>query len=96
MTAQAGKKIDAQGSVAGDAVSLLSATGPAYEASFLQSLEPALEDLDRYGIRIAANAGGADVRGCVKVAEGMIRKKGLKLKVRYYSLYRMRTVNLFG
>jgi len=82
MTAAAGRKVDALTAQQGE-VTPLAASGPAYEPGFLMSLEPALEDLEKYGIRIAANAGGADVTGCAKVVEGMIKKKGLGLKVRF-------------
>lgn len=53
----------------------------AFELSFLESLQPALDDLARYGIRIAVNAGAADVEGLYAVVEGMVRERGLGLKV---------------
>lgn len=36
---------------------LLDPFGPAFETTFLEALEPALEDLAKYGIRVAVNAG---------------------------------------
>lgn len=45
----------------------LVATGPAFEASFLEALEPALLDLAKYGIRVAVNAGASDTEGCTRL-----------------------------
>jgi hypothetical protein len=83
MTVAAGRKADnlAAEAQTGNLGGLFAPSGPAYEASFLMSLEPALENLARYGVRVAANAGGADVTGCVRAIEEMIKKKGLGLKV---------------
>ena len=36
---------------------LLDPVGPAFEMTFLEALEPALEDLAKYCIRVAVNAG---------------------------------------
>ncbi|KKZ65221.1 hypothetical protein EMCG_08929 [[Emmonsia] crescens] len=57
----------------------------AFELSFLESLQPALDDLARYGIRIAVNAGAADVEGLYAVVQGMVRERGLALKVAWIS-----------
>ncbi|OJD17092.1 hypothetical protein AJ78_02793 [Emergomyces pasteurianus Ep9510] len=57
----------------------------AYELSFLESLQPALDNLARYGIRVAVNAGAADVEGLYAVVEGMVKQKGLGLKVAWVS-----------
>jgi hypothetical protein len=35
----------------------------AYEPTFLEALSPALENIARYGIKVAVNAGGNDTRG---------------------------------
>jgi hypothetical protein len=59
----------------------LTPVGPAFETSFLEALEPALVDLDRYGIRIAANAGASDTKGLYDVVCKMVEEKGLGLKV---------------
>lgn len=59
--------------------------GPAFETSFLEALEPALEDLAKYNIKIAVNAGSSDTEGLYKVVLKMIEKKGLKTKVAWIS-----------
>ncbi|KAL9615826.1 MAG: hypothetical protein Q9160_009224, partial [Pyrenula sp. 1 TL-2023] len=56
---------------------------PAFEAYFLEGLEPALEDIARHGIRVAVNAGGNDVEGLYQAVMGMVKKKGLDLEVAY-------------
>ncbi len=35
----------------------------AYEPTFLEALNPALENIAKYGIRVAVNAGGSDTKG---------------------------------
>ncbi|KAI2754032.1 hypothetical protein DTO006G1_8774 [Penicillium roqueforti] len=42
-------------------------TAPAYEPSFLEALEPALDDLAKYGIKLAVNAGVTDTKGLYEV-----------------------------
>ena len=54
---------------------------PAYELSFLEALEPALEDLAKHGIKLAVNAGNTDTEGLVKVVTQMVQAKKLNLKV---------------
>lgn len=56
---------------------------PAYEAYFLEGLEPALEDVARFGIRVVVNAGGSDTEGLYRAVMEMLRKKGLDLEVSY-------------
>lgn len=65
----------------------LTAAGPAFEASFLEALEPALNDLAKHKIKLAVNAGASDTEGLYKVVIDMIEKKGLaaKLKVAWVS-----------
>jgi hypothetical protein len=53
----------------------------AYEPSFLEALDPALEDIARYGIRVAVNAGASDTKGLAKRVVQMVSAKGLRLKV---------------
>ena len=54
---------------------------PAYDLSFLEALNPALEDLAKYGIKLAVNAGVADTKGLYDVVMKMVQAKGLDLKV---------------
>lgn len=54
---------------------------PAYDLSFLEALDPALEDLAKYGIKLAVNAGVTDTKGLYEVVVKMVRAKGLDLKV---------------
>lgn len=53
----------------------------AYDISFLEALEPALEDLARHGIKLAVNAGVTDTEGLYKVVTQMVEAKKLGLKV---------------
>ncbi|KAL2869179.1 uncharacterized protein BJX67DRAFT_370847 [Aspergillus lucknowensis] len=60
-------------------------TPPGYELSFLLALQPALEYLAKYRIKLAVNAGNTDTEGLYKVVTQMIRAKGLDLKVAWVS-----------
>jgi hypothetical protein len=86
MTIGAARKVDAA-NLTPDMGNAFVGAGPAFEASFLEALEPALDDLARYGIKVAANAGNADVQGLYQIVTEMVRKKGLesKLKVAWIS-----------
>ncbi len=81
MTIGAARKVDSS-ELTADMGNAFVGAGPAFEASFLEALEPALEDLARHGIKIAANAGNADVQGLYSIVCGMIEKKGLTGKVK--------------
>ena len=81
MTIGAARKVDSS-NLTPDMGNAFVGAGPAFEASFLEALEPALEDLARYGIKVAANAGNADVQGLYKLVCEMVRKKGLDGKVK--------------
>lgn len=74
MATAAGRRVDQV--IAPDAPA-----APAYDLSFLEALDPALEDLAKYGIKIAVNAGVTDTKGLYEVVIKMIQKKGLDLKV---------------
>lgn len=65
-----------------DQASASEAAAPAYDLSFLEALNPALEDLAKYGIKLAVNAGVADTRGLYEVVMKMVQAKGLDLKVK--------------
>ncbi|EXJ55448.1 hypothetical protein A1O7_08375 [Cladophialophora yegresii CBS 114405] len=82
MTIGAGRKVDASASSHAQDNAFLGPAGPAFEASFVEALEPALDDLARYGIKVAANAGNADVRGLYSVVCEMVARKGLGEKVK--------------
>ena len=77
MAVAAGKRVDQDIAAPGEPIA------PAYELTFLESLEPALGDLARYGIKVAANAGVADTRGMYEMVVSMVERKGLDLKVGY-------------
>ena len=59
--------------------------GPAFETAFIEALEPALEDLAKYNIKVAANAGASDTEGLYNLVVEMIKKKGLDVKVAWIS-----------
>lgn len=86
MTIGAARKVDSA-NLTEDMGNAFVGAGPAFEASFLEALEPALDDLAKYGIKVAANAGNADVKGLYHIVCDMIEKKGLteKLKVAWIS-----------
>ena len=56
---------------------------PAYEPTFIESLDPALPHIAKYKIRVAVNAGASDTKLLHKVVTDMVKKKGLDLKVAY-------------
>ncbi|KAL2840877.1 hypothetical protein BJY01DRAFT_257213 [Aspergillus pseudoustus] len=58
---------------------------PGYEPSFLLALQPALDDLAKYRIKLAVNAGNTDTEGLYKVVTQMVQAKGLNLKVAWVS-----------
>ena len=51
----------------------------AYEASFLEALAPALDDIAKYGIKVAVNAGASDTKGLAAVVKEMVGTRGLKV-----------------
>jgi hypothetical protein len=59
--------------------------GDAYEPTFLESLGPALNDIAKYGIKVAVNAGASDTQLLHKVVTDMVKSKGLELKVAWIS-----------
>ncbi|KAK5165397.1 uncharacterized protein LTR77_008926 [Saxophila tyrrhenica] len=59
--------------------------GDAYEPTFIESLEPALKDIARHGIKVAVNAGASDTKRLSEVVTEMVKKKGLDLKVAWIS-----------
>lgn len=79
-TVAAKAKTDAQGIATGDPITADPGVA-AYEAFFLEGLEPALEDIARYGIRLLVNAGGSDTEGLYRVVMEMIKEKGLDIEV---------------
>ncbi|KAL3454377.1 DUF1446-domain-containing protein [Aspergillus insuetus] len=84
MVVAAGRRVDseiAREKSNTDAADIL----PGYEPSFLLALQPALEDLAKYRIKLAVNAGNTDTEGLYKVVAQMVRAKGLDLKVAWVS-----------
>jgi hypothetical protein len=56
-----------------------------YEPTFLEALEPAIEDIAKHGIKVAVNAGASDTKLLHHVVTELVREKGLGLKVAYIS-----------
>jgi hypothetical protein len=52
-----------------------------FEPTFIESIEPALEDLARNNIKVAVNAGASDTEKLYDILVDLIRSKGLSLKV---------------
>jgi hypothetical protein len=86
MVTAAARRADSAPTTGPDANPLVVAS-PAFEASFLEALEPALPDLAKHGIRVAVNAGASDAEGLYKVVCDMVHRKGLgsKLKLAWIS-----------
>lgn len=59
--------------------------GDAYEATFLEALEPALADLAKHKIKLAANAGASDTEKLHRVVAKLVEARGLDLKVAWVS-----------
>lgn len=59
--------------------------GPAYEATFLEALEPALSNIAKHGIKVAVNAGASDTQLLHEAVIKMCKDKGLELKVAWVS-----------
>lgn len=72
MATAAGRRVDQTSS---------QAAAPAYDLSFLEAVEPALEDLAKHGIKLAVNAGVTDTKGLYDVVVHMVQAKKLGLKV---------------
>ncbi|KAL3469629.1 hypothetical protein BJX99DRAFT_268073 [Aspergillus californicus] len=84
MVIAAGRRVDqdqAQGQPTANGADI----PPGYEPSFLLALQPALEHLAKYRIKLAVNAGNTDTEKLHKVVTQMIRAKGLDLKVAWVS-----------
>lgn len=81
MTIGAARKVDKH-ALTPDMGNAFVGAGPAFEASFLEALDPALDDLARYGIKVAANAGNSDTKGLFELVVKMVRKRGLDGKVK--------------
>ncbi|KAF2095660.1 DUF1446-domain-containing protein [Rhizodiscina lignyota] len=54
-----------------------------YEPAFVDAIAPALEDLERNRIKVAVNAGVTDTAKLAKLIDGMVKERGLNLKVAY-------------
>ncbi|KAL5315562.1 hypothetical protein ACEPPN_016430 [Leptodophora sp. 'Broadleaf-Isolate-01'] len=62
--------------------SIITNTGDvAYERTFLSSLSPALENIVKYGIKVAVNAGGSDTEGLWREVVQMAKRKGIEGRV---------------
>ncbi|EEP79874.1 conserved hypothetical protein [Uncinocarpus reesii 1704] len=85
MAVAAARRVDQANTTPTETSAINGPAAPAYEPSFLEALEPALEDLARYKIKIAVNAGVTDTKSLYDVVVEMVRKAGLDLKVAWIS-----------
>jgi len=53
----------------------------AYEPSFLEALTPALGNIEKYGIKVAVNAGASDTKGLADKVIEFMKAKDLNLKI---------------
>lgn len=63
------------------AASVVNGSGVGYEPSFLEALEPALENMAKKGIKLAANAGAVATKALYEEVVKMVEAKGLSLTV---------------
>ncbi|KAK3054163.1 hypothetical protein LTR09_004941 [Extremus antarcticus] len=54
-----------------------------YEETFVDAIAPALEALEKNGIKVAVNAGATDTKKLHERIVGLVEEKGLKLNVAY-------------
>ncbi|GAB7362700.1 hypothetical protein MBLNU230_g3007t1 [Neophaeotheca triangularis] len=87
MTSRAALKIDntTAGGFMPSTNAAKAATEGAYEPTFLEALEPALENIAKYKIRVAVNAGASDTQLLHRVVTELLASKGLSLKVAWIS-----------
>ena len=52
-----------------------------YEETFVDAITPALPDLEKNGIKVAVNAGATDTAKLYELISGLVKEKGLGLKV---------------
>lgn len=57
------------------------ASSAEFEECFLESITPALPDLERRGIKVAVNAGASDTKKLYDTLYKIVQEKGLKLKI---------------
>lgn len=60
-------------------------TVPAYEPTFLEALVPALDDIAKYRIKVAVNAGASDTHRLADVVKKLIKERDLQLDVSWIS-----------
>jgi Acyclic terpene utilisation family protein AtuA len=63
------------------AYNIANGLGIGYEETFLEALEPALENIAKKGIKLAANAGTVATKELYDVVLNMVKEKGLDLTV---------------
>lgn len=90
MTSRAASKTASQAVTGGFDIPSNSSKRPsdgtaAYEPTFLEALEPALVNIAKHGIKLAANAGASDTELLHNVVKKMVKDKGLDLKVAWIS-----------
>ena len=85
MTSAAMRKIDAATTTANSDETPLSLAAPAFEPSFLEALEPALEDLAKHKTKVAVNAGCSDTESLYKIVCQMVKDKNLSIPVAWIS-----------
>ncbi|KAH8833688.1 DUF1446 domain protein [Flagelloscypha sp. PMI_526] len=56
-----------------------------FEWSFVEAIRPALDNIQKYGIKVAVNAGGSDTELLHKTLTDLIAQRGLTLKVAWVS-----------
>ncbi|KAI1987594.1 hypothetical protein LOZ53_004286 [Ophidiomyces ophidiicola] len=85
MAVAAARKVDQTSPSAAEAGLINVSGGPAYERSFLEALEPALEDIAKHKIKVAVNAGVTDPKALYDVVINMVKERGVDLKVAWIS-----------
>ncbi|KAF2495864.1 DUF1446-domain-containing protein, partial [Lophium mytilinum] len=63
------------------AYDIVNSLGVGYEPTFIETLEPALENIAKKGLKLAANAGTVATKDLFNIVVSMVKEKGLDLNV---------------
>ncbi|KAF7328073.1 hypothetical protein MKEN_00388400 [Mycena kentingensis (nom. inval.)] len=74
-----------EGNMTGLAARKVSSARPAYDATFLEALGMALDDIARNGIKVVVNAGGTDTERLHQAVLALLKKRNVSLSVAWIS-----------
>lgn len=79
------RRVESTGSKTRELSNPLLSEGPAFEASFLEALEPAIHDIARYGIKVVVNAGASDAEALYQEVLTLVKSQELRVPVAWVS-----------